>query len=346
MLQSLFPTEGHRLEVLDISSERESLNQVLDVYQKVPWRVSKVMRRKNWLRVTRKDGINVFEFVIEDPDRAFEAIRDTPGLFSVGISPEKPLSAYGARYTRNLDVFLTAGFVWNDTGGVKSELVSGSPGEVGATYTYSFPLSESKKSSIMVTSEIASLYADGERKELILRSKNTSSPYPLPNMLCFFCGAPEFPIEETETKFELYKTNHWTGDWIFKLSHNGPSPTNHAEIEGCCNLCCFFTGFGIVCPCALPIIPCILYDEFCLLSKPVGDHMERLREYLNTYSREQYETASPQTQQMDYAYAIPIEGEGVQGEIAQELGELDRLYHSGAITLQEYESEEKKINSR
>ena len=249
------------------------------------------------IRGAREGAANVFRIKVNDPDQAFAAVLDVPGFYSTGSVVSS--GSFFDNSSEDLEVFVVTGFpVTRDPRIHRPTLQSGEPKAVGATYTFSFPVGEKvagtdrRKGEITIRTVITRLEDRPGFKEVAFHHNNTGRE--VPGIRCDCFPTPEVLYPETDTIIRIERNE--AGDWEMRLSYTGVSGSDPQEREGCANYWVLTTAIFAVLPCFLLCAPCILYDEFQVMTRIVTKQMERVQAYCNSYDPSTAVTTYPYQQ--------------------------------------------------
>ena len=243
-----------------------------------------------WVKHKRENGISYFEFKVTDPVRAFAAVRDVKGLINAASGR---LSVWLLSSLQVSQAYAAIGFPpRKKSEPLEIRLDHGAEGQIGARFSYRFPYTaegfgqgQTKDVEALVSTEIVQLVDEFNRKEVVLRTKNTSESK-LKNgwFDCLDCLDANFFKPETETKFTFALRN---GEWKVLLSHNGFDSFDVVDYEGYPNFVARMACTHLLCPCMLPCLPCSLNKERKQLNEYLAQQLLSMRDYMNTYEAQE-----------------------------------------------------------
>lgn len=306
----------------------------------------------SWADYKRENGTSSFEFSVADVDLAFAAVRDVAGL----------VVACGGNLTTRLVTYQDTNLSYAAIGfpprrrdkPLEVQLQSGTAGEVGARYSYSFAYErgdELEAINANVLTEIVRIVDESGRKEVVLRNLTDLQQLPVS---CLPRGAFK---PETVTTFEFTPKDR---SWSVTFSHDGYDPVDAVDFEGCCGFSTRMSLTFCVCPFLLPCSPCLVWQERNELHRFVSVQLLSMRHYMNSYGTdtdfqaEQHQRA-PRVVRPPQARVVEdksVEKGGVElavevveseEDAAEKLEKWHKLYKSGAITYEEYEAFKTKL---
>ena len=309
----------------------------------------------------REKGLNVFTFQVDDPDIAMDALLNTPKLVTLGNVNVQQLPRPTTSSTRKFENFILCGLPSTDVPGtLVPTLVGGSPGTVGAVYTYSFFAGVNDKYTVRVHTELAEVVDERDVKRVVYRHQNECNGNITVSPCCL--DSPELPRKNTKSRFELTQSGT---SWSVRFSFTGPSASNAIEREGICN---YIWCNSAVMLCFLPCLPCylcVMCTSDFHVRNPLLKLVGRVQEYCNGNGDDTMESqtgqASVETTVVkregplrakrdeeegppeSIQEAIPLAQISGENTRAKELKRWFDLYKSGAISKSEYDVEKAKL---
>lgn len=238
-----------------------------------------VLEKAAKIRIRRENGLNVFEFEVEDPEQAFTAVLDVPQFFSTGhVFETQPRSP--EKWDSLVEAFLVTGFpCTSTTEELAPALISGRQGTVGATYRHMFPTDAQGDGCISVQTQVIEIVRQDDFMEVVFHHQSEGSCIRPIGCDCF--ESPEIPPPKTETRVQIRLNANRT--WTLKLIYNGMGVFNPRETQGTANYWGLMSMIGLFCPCTIPFLPCMIAADFTEAATAVKEQMARVRQYCNTY---------------------------------------------------------------
>lgn len=234
---------------------------------------------------TREDDSNVFKINVTDGDQALAAMRDVPRLYTTGGDIGSDCYCCGdSNWEGRMHTFLVTGFPRTKAPIYYTpQLVEGQPGSVGAVYSWEFPVGEQEfcapAKRIRVRTEITDVVDLADYKKVAFRHENEGMNVPTLGM--GICDIPQVIVPETSTRIEIFLNER--GMWDVSIGYKGLS-ADPREHRGCANYWCEKATTTIICPIFLPLLPCIVEEDFTLMTPDVQDQMMRIRAYAGSYT--------------------------------------------------------------
>lgn len=313
-------------------------------------------RTPQWLSVERKRGVTTYEFVVQDADKAFAAVRDVPTLLTTTAVSLNTSSGFNP-----LVAYASTGLIARSSTDRALQLtrVAGEEGAVGAQYTYRIALDPSGEKTVVGHFGIAEIVDEVDHKGFVFSKQDEARNLPSSGL----CVNPTVLKAESTLRIDL---NPSGARWRMKLSYDGVHPIDQSQVEGRMN----YFGSGLIasifCPCCLPCIACAGVEKMTTLNKGVEDQLWQLKEYCNTYG--ETPAAPPVTNGMnrqeqednvraprkaggnpeeegEVQVAVAVTPTEESGDVArvEALAKWHQLYKSGAITVEEFEREKDNI---